>query len=387
MTENCLGETTDRHSRPLPIRPGRYETEQERKAGQGGVLPPKVSQGGAFQVDRAHDFDEIAWRDGVGDALRPPGHGSDGGEQSAHELEHHDKGEHHENALQDGGRLVGDKHAQTGHDEAEQDGGQIDQGDISFRHQPVYQPADEHPHRDDQDAHQPVGNQLGQDELQSTYGRDIHGLDGARLFLADQIKRGQEAANDDEQYHHERRYHVVAEVERRVIQVYRAGRRQGLADALFLVPLRQGVGHGLGGILRTQHSFGGIHAVGLQVEFRLLAVGQIPQEVFRDGDDGVRFAFFYLPERFVVAEETAGHGQIVRGIHIHYYPSRQLRAVVVHHGHAHVLHVECRHQGNNQHHQDGHPYYQTGDDGIPFDQCNFFLEQYLQYPCIHKMII
>ena len=84
---------------PLSVCCGCYEAEQQGKSGQSGILRPKVGQGRAFQIDGAHDFDEVARRKGVGDALRPPWHGGYGGEQSAHQLEHDDEGEHHEDAL------------------------------------------------------------------------------------------------------------------------------------------------------------------------------------------------------------------------------------------------------------------------------------------------
>ena len=39
--------------------------------GQCGVIVPQVAECGSFEIDGAHDFDEVARRQEIGDALRP----------------------------------------------------------------------------------------------------------------------------------------------------------------------------------------------------------------------------------------------------------------------------------------------------------------------------
>ena len=170
-----------------------------------------------------------------------------------------------------------------------------------------------------QDAYNPVGNQLRQDKFQPPHRRDVHGFYSPCFFLADQVEGGQEAADDDEQHDHEGGYHVVAEVERRVVEVHRAVRcRLGQADTGFRLPLRKSVGYGQRGILRPQCSFSGVYSVGPQVQLRPSAVGQVLRVIFRNGDQHIRLACFYLPEGFVVTGVAARHRQVFGGIHVGY---------------------------------------------------------------------
>ena len=140
---------------------------EERKGGEGGLVAlavgegcegageeggegeaaegdPQLGDGGAFEVEGADDLVEVARRDEVGDGLRPLGHGGDGGEQSAHELEDHDAGKHDEDALEHALRAVGDGNGEAQHEEAENDGGGVDCGDAAEGCEAVDEVADEH---------------------------------------------------------------------------------------------------------------------------------------------------------------------------------------------------------------------------------------------------
>ena len=144
---------------------------------------------------------------------------------------------------------------------------------------------------------------------------------------------------------------------------------------------------GHSGILRAQCPFCRVHTVRLQIQFRPLPVCQIPQVIFRNGDNGIRLSVLYLPERLIVTEIAAGHGQVFRRVHVRHHPPRQFRPVIIYHDHFHVLHVKSRHKGDYQHHQNGHRYYQAGDNRAALHQRHFFPEQYLQCICIHTAFI
>ena len=293
------------------------EAEQEGEGGEGGVLLPQVGDAGALQVDRTHDFDEVAWGNGVSEDLCPTGHGGDGGEQTAHQLEDDDEGEHDEDALQEGRRTVGDAYAKPRHDEGEQDGGKVDVRDVPRRDESVDQPADEHPDRDDEQADRPERDELGEDEGEPSHGGDVHRLDGPALLLAHEIQRGQEAADEDEQHHHESGYHVVAEVERRVVAVEDAGGRSfGESRPFFRRPPCERLQERTGCVLGAEDALGGIDPVGAQVEVGRLAPAEVAEVAGGNGQHDVRVAPLDVAECLVVGVADCRHGEGCRGVHV-----------------------------------------------------------------------
>ena len=68
------------------VREGRGHHEDRGNTREGQVLGQQFGDRSALEVDRPHYLDEISRRDGIGQALRPPGHRTDGGEEAAHQL-------------------------------------------------------------------------------------------------------------------------------------------------------------------------------------------------------------------------------------------------------------------------------------------------------------
>lgn len=74
---------------------------------------PEFDEGGAFQIDRTHDFDVIAWGQDGGNILCPMWHRTDGGEQTAEQHEVDDEEEHHEHGLLDVFGEIGYRYAKS----------------------------------------------------------------------------------------------------------------------------------------------------------------------------------------------------------------------------------------------------------------------------------
>ena len=66
----------------------------EHEDGEHGEVEPEVGKTATFEADAAHDVDEIARRQYVGERLRPWHHRGDRGEESAQEHEYHHEEEH-----------------------------------------------------------------------------------------------------------------------------------------------------------------------------------------------------------------------------------------------------------------------------------------------------
>lgn len=95
------------------------ERKDNREASQIDKRRVDVEEAAAFQVYGSHDFYEVFGRYEYGYQLCPFRHGFNGGEQAAHQNEHHDKEEHHKHGLLHRAGYIGDDLPEAGNDECE----------------------------------------------------------------------------------------------------------------------------------------------------------------------------------------------------------------------------------------------------------------------------
>ena len=185
----------------------------------------------------SHNLGEIGEGVEEGYGPRPLRHAADGGEDTAHQDEDDDDEEYHKHRLLHRAGVVGDDQAQAGEAEDEEQRQAVEQKDAAFRTQTVKQPGDQHADTEDDDADDPVRNELTYDEGNLRDGGDVDLLDGAGLLLTDDVHSREETGDKGHDEHDQGRDHGYLVVHRGVEPVvgvhgYASGSRQRHGPAL-----------------------------------------------------------------------------------------------------------------------------------------------------------
>ena len=105
----------------------------EHEDGEHGEVEPEVGKTTTFEADAAHNVDEIARWQNVGERLRPRHHRGDRSEESAQEHEYHHEEKHSEYSLLKRRGKVGDEESEPSDEEHEEYRRKIDYVDIAIR--------------------------------------------------------------------------------------------------------------------------------------------------------------------------------------------------------------------------------------------------------------
>ena len=80
---------------------GSEKIENDNKDSEGGKVMPYLQKCSTFQIDRAHNFDIVAWGQKYGEFLCPLGHRTNRCKQATQQHKDYNKEEHHKHCLLD----------------------------------------------------------------------------------------------------------------------------------------------------------------------------------------------------------------------------------------------------------------------------------------------
>ena len=80
---------------------GSEKIENDNKDSEGGKVMPYLQKCSTFQIDRAHNFDIVAWGQNYGEFLCPLGHRTNRCKQATQIHKDYNKEEHHKHCLLD----------------------------------------------------------------------------------------------------------------------------------------------------------------------------------------------------------------------------------------------------------------------------------------------
>ena len=159
-----------------------------------------LTEAAATDEDGADGIDEVVHGIDIGGEVGPLRHRARGGEETAEQHDAHHEEPHDEDGLLHGVAVVGDDESERREEQSQQHGKHIDEPERAGGREAVDEPGQQEAHGDDKEGDEPVRDEFGEDEGPLRHWRDINLLDGARLLLADDVERGQEARH---QHHHD----------------------------------------------------------------------------------------------------------------------------------------------------------------------------------------
>lgn len=345
-------------------------------------IGPDIGQRAALDVDTAHGIGIIAHRVEIGDGFGPVGHGGYRCENTADEHEHHHEKPGDEHGLLGIVAVVGNKQPHAGRHQDVAGGEQIDQSQRAGTGIVKHEPGDEQTGRQNEKGHQPIGNQFAKYENATVDGRHVDLLDGAALFLAHDVERGEKAGehrngNDNQGGHHE---FLIIEVFVEII----FGREFHPAV---------GCGHGLGGrnlcgletadttsqITGADTAFRPVDGVHLDADRQFFAPLQQTVEIRTDGQNGIGLIAVHQLhgptgivadiDQIKITGRGAGADQFGRGG----------RAVAVDNDQINVADFHAHGKRKHEHHQHGKRNGHLGQTRIAEKLFEFFFEQIKQY--------
>lgn len=136
----------------------------------------------------ADRIDKVVHGINVGGEIGPVGHGARGGEESAEQEETHHEEPHDEHGLLHGVTVVGDHEPEGREEKSQQHGEYVDEPHRPYRRDAIDEPRQQQADGDDEQGDEPVWDEFGEDERQLGYRRDVNLLNGASLFLANNVE-------------------------------------------------------------------------------------------------------------------------------------------------------------------------------------------------------